>query len=335
MSIQFNVNLKLQLCFRMLTAQNFEELDKKGYTVVHNVVAPEICDAAIQQYREWLSQFRNGSWPHSFSGIIQGYNTGHMEVTWDMRLRTKKVFAQLWKTEKLLTSFDAIAIGRPPEDGKEDFEIPGKNWLHTDQIASRLGLHAYQGALYLEEQCKDDWTFHVLEKSHKFLDNFYEKHPEAAETAEPAGHYTLKTDDLEFYKEAGCRRIVRVPVPKGGMALWDARLIHANARPLIGRKHPGRWRFTNFISMTPAFWASEEDIGLHKEAYEKAMMTSHWSSTGLKPFNSTGRADINFPTEVPENAKTDEVKMLSGLISYDFEDEQPNGSDFIPKWKLT
>ena len=318
----------------MLTDENFEDLEKKGYTVVPNVATPAECDEAIRQYQEWLTQFtRTGSWPHTFNGIINWYNTGHMVPTWEMRLRAKKVFAQIWKTDKLLTSFDAISIGRPPEDGKETFEMPGKHWLHTDQIASRLGLHAYQGALYLEEQCKDDWTFHVLEKSHKHMDMFYHRYPHAAEKAEPVGHYTLKKDEIDFYIQSGAHRIVRIPVPKGGMALWDSRLIHANARPVLGRKHPGRWRFTNFISMTPAIWATEEDIKLHKEAYENAMMTSHWSSTKLQPYVSKARQDADYPTELPEIAQMDEAKQLSGVIPYDFKDGKPNGDGYIPKWK--
>ena len=318
----------------MLTDEHFEDLETKGYTVVSGVVPPEECDAAIRQYREWLSQFRGGSWPRTFNGIINWFNTGHMAVTWEMRLKTKKVFAQLWKTDKLLTSFDAISIGRPPEDGKEKFQIPGQHWLHTDQIASRLGLHAYQGALYLEEQCVDDWTFHILEGSHKHLDDFYDHYPQAAKKAEPLGYYHISSEEIEFFKAAGASRIVRVPVPKGGMVLWDSRLIHANARPLHTRRHPGRWRYTLFISMTPAIWASEKDIRDHKGAYENAWMTSHWSSAGLVPYHSRGRSNIIYPTEVPEIARTEDAKKLSGAIPYDFEDGQPNGGDYRPKWRI-
>ena len=136
---------------RMLTGENLDDLEKTGYTVVPNVVFPDDCDAAISEYKEWLSQFKAGAWPKGFSGIINRYNTGHMTPTWKMRLKTKPVFAQLWKTDKLLTSFDAISIGSPPEDGREDFQKPGDHWLHTDQHALRVGLHAYQGALFLEE----------------------------------------------------------------------------------------------------------------------------------------------------------------------------------------
>ena len=191
------------IIFRMLTEENFEDLEKKGYTVVPNVVPAEDCDRAIQQYQEWHAQFKDRPWPKSFSCVINRYNAGHMAPTWEMRLKTKKVFAQLWKTEKLLSSFDAISIGRPPEDGEEKFHVQGEHWIHVDQHASRIGLHAYQGALYLEEQCEDDWTFQVMEGSHKLLNIFYEHFPEAAKESEPLGVYFLEPDDVEFYNNVG------------------------------------------------------------------------------------------------------------------------------------
>ena len=316
----------------MLTDQNFEDLEKKGYTVVPDVVSSEDCDAAIRQYEEWLTQFKDGSWPKTSSGLINRYNTGHMTPTWEIRLKSKPVFAQLWKTDKLLTSFDAISIGRPPEDGQEQFQKPGDHWLHNDQHPLRVGLHAYQGGVYLEEQCEDDWTFHVMSGSHKFHDIFYEHYPEAVRKAESLGVYYLEPDEVDFYKDVGCE-ILRIPVPKGGMVLWDSRLIHANARPLKNRKHPGRWRYTVFVSMTPAIWASEEDIDDHKEAYENALMTSHWSSMDIIGYDSFCPANIKCPTEIPEVARTEEAKRLSGVISYDLKDGQPNGGDYRPEWK--
>ena len=78
-----------------------------------------------------------------------------------MRLKAKPVFADLWGTEELLTSLDAVAIGRPPEQGQEDFHVADTTWLHLDQGPGRLGLHAYQGAVYLEAANMDDWVFEV------------------------------------------------------------------------------------------------------------------------------------------------------------------------------
>ena len=316
----------------MITEQNFEDLKKKGYTVVSNVLSSDDCDSAICQYQQWLSQFKNGAWPKNFSGIINRYNTGHMIPTWEIRLKAKPVFAQLWKTEKLLTSFDAISIGRPPEEGKEEFQKPDDHWLHTDQHASRLGLHAYQGGVYLEEQCEDDWTFHVMEGSHQYLDVFYDLYPGAAQKSEPLGVYYLERDEVDFFKDLGCP-ISRVAVPKGGMVLWDSRLIHANARPLKNRKHPGRWRYTIFVSMTPAVWASNEDIADHKEAYENVWMTSHWSSQDITGFPSYVPRDIKCQTEIPDVASSEDAKRLSGVLLYDFKDEKSNGDDYRPEWK--
>jgi hypothetical protein len=215
----------------MISVENWNELDMKGFTVVKNVLTEEESDQAIVEYKTWLNSFGD-NFPETYNSIIWGYNVGHMDITWRLRLKAKPVFSELWKTEKLLTSYDAIAIGRPPEDGIEDFDDPSKHWLHADSTPSRVGLHAYQGALYLEEQEKDDWTFQVMEGSHRKLEDFFIKFPECAERARRCGcHFDLSENDVEYFKNIGCS-VVRVPVPKGGLALWDSRLVHANARPL-------------------------------------------------------------------------------------------------------
>lgn len=215
----------------MLTDKNFRELEDIGYTVVNGVLKKEECDAAVADYRKWLA-LHGDKFPKTFNSIVKDSNAGHLEVTWRLRLKAKPVFAQLWTTEKLLTSFDAIAIGRPPESGAEDFQDTRKYWLHADTTPSRVGLHAYQGALYLEEQTKHDWTFQVMEKSHKVTQGMFEKFPDKVVDAKRAGHYVrLSEENIEYYEKCGCR-VKRVPVPKGGMVLWDSRLVHANARPL-------------------------------------------------------------------------------------------------------
>lgn len=319
----------------MITDDNRKDLEDKGFTVVPNVLSKEECDNAISEYRGWLTKFGD-DFPLSSNSVIWDYNAGHMEVTWRLRLQAKPVFAQIWNTEKLLTSFDAIAIGRPPEEGKESFEDVNKHWLHVDTTPSRIGLHAYQGALYLEEQTADDWTFQVMEKSHKYLDEFFVKFPEKADFVRKSFYFDLSAEDVEYFKSIGCT-ITRVAVPKGGMALWDSRLVHANARPILGRKNSGRWRFVTFISMTPAIWANEEDIRKHQEAYKIPVATSHWSSQGLifgeGNLEACGGPNSPFTTTLPDIARTDEALKLSAMIPYDFNDGKPNGGDFIPVWR--
>lgn len=322
----------------MLTDANFEELRLKGYTTISDMLSREECDHAIGQYREWLSQFKDNEWPCVVNNsLIQGYNTGNMEPTWYVRLKSKRVFAQLWKTEKLLASVDAIAIGRPPEDGAEPFYTEDNHWFHVDQGSSRQGLHAYQGAVYLEAADEDDWTLHVVEGSHRHLEEFYEEYPTAATISDlKQNFYRFNDDEMIFFLKRGCH-IKRVPVCKGGMVLWDSRLIHANAHPLEGRKNPGRWRFCVFVSMTPAIWASDEDLKEKQEVYENAFMTTHWSSQQIIYFSTDtpilSAYDVKYPKELPDIAKTREGQLLSGAVPYDFRDGEPNGDEYMPKWK--
>lgn len=318
----------------MLTDGHRQELEEKGFVVIPGVLTEADCDRYIASYREWLSQFKDGEWPRSKSSLINQYNIGNFETTWEIRLKTKPVFAQLWKTEKLLTSVDAIAIGRPPEDGEEEFELPG-HWLHTDQSARRKGLHAYQGGVYLETTDEDDWTFYLMEGSHKYLDEFYQLNEKPAFKSSINEYYHLRDEDYEWFQSKGCKT-VRLPVPKGGMVLWDSRLIHANARPLKNRLNPGRWRFTIFCCMTPAKWATKDDYENRKLVYESGCMTTHWPSRGVRFYISTSPPtfsdhQITYPTQLPANATTEEAKLLLGNTLYNFNDGQPNGPDYTPE----
>ena len=45
------------------------------------------------------------------------------------------------------------------------------------------------------------------------------------------------------------------------------------------------------------------------------------------------QADVDFPRQVPDIARTEVAMKLSGMIPYDFKDGQPNGDDLIPEWR--
>ena len=321
---------------KMLTDANYEDLETKGYTVIPDVLTSQECEETIGQYKDWLSQFQDGDWPYSANSLINRYNVGNMHPTWLVRLKSKKVFAQIWKTEKLLTSVDAIAIGRPPEKGDEDFHRPGDHWLHLDQSSLREGLHAYQGGVYLENAEEDDWTLVVMEGSHLLCQDFFDKNQRASQRSAINEYYSLLDKEVKEFEQKGCK-LKRVAVPKGGMVLWDSRLVHANANPIKGRNNPGRWRFCVFVSMTPAIWASREDMGKKKETYNSVAMTTHWSSQCVR-FSKTympsyAKSDVSYPNEIPAVARSHEAKKLAGVLQYNFGDGKPNGDDYFPYWK--
>ncbi|CAL1538031.1 unnamed protein product [Lymnaea stagnalis] len=219
---------------------------------------------------------------------------------------------------------DAIAIGRPPEGGEEKFWEPEQCWLHCDQSADRIGLHGYQGAVYLEECCDDDWTFEVVEGSHNYFAEFMEliQKPRCTKVSK---------ENLEWFSKRGCLR-KRVACPKGGLLLWDSRLLHANARPVRGRSHPGRWRFVIFVCMTPAAWATPVDLEAKVKAYNSLSLTGHWPSSGIVTFSSElkeGSVPDPCPLQkLPEVATTDTARKLAGVTPYDAIEEVP----YIPKF---
>ncbi len=122
------------------------------------------------------------------------------------------------KVDNLLSSFDGIAIGEPPENGNTKFAEDFKPSLHLDQGPQRVGLHAFQGAVYLEQADDDDWCFQVLETSHKHHNDFFKQFP-----PNPHSEFRPLSDmEIEWLKGRWYKH-VRVPVSKGAIVLWDSR----------------------------------------------------------------------------------------------------------------
>ncbi|KAK7504942.1 hypothetical protein BaRGS_00003970 [Batillaria attramentaria] len=320
----------------MLTSRHREELEERGYTVVEGVLTEGECDKYRQQYLDWIrDNFDEGTFPDTWKSLVHRYKSGHLAPTWEIRLKCKDVFAQLWGTDRLLTSMDAIAIGRPPEEGAEEFWSEDLRWLHFDQSAQREGLHGYQGAVYLEHVDEDDWTFEVIEGSHNLFADFWKAFPEQYEEALTSDRKTIRmtASNISWLSDQACKRR-RVPVPKGALVLWDSRLVHANANPIRGRRHPDRWRWMVTVCMTPASWAKAEDMALKQTAYNEMFLTRHWPSRGVWLFpDETPKTPEKHPlTELPEVARTVEARRLAGVEPYPT--ERAEGEEDIPepKW---
>ncbi|KAK7504842.1 hypothetical protein BaRGS_00003870 [Batillaria attramentaria] len=320
----------------MLTSRHRRDLLEKGYTVVEWVMTEEEADQYRQQFEDWIrDNFDEGTFPDTWKSLVHKYKIGYFAPTWAARLKCKDVFAQVWGTSRLLTSVDAIAIGRPPESGVEPFCSEDTRWLHIDQTPRRQGLHSYQGAVYLEHAEEDDWTLEVLEGSHNQFAQFWNDHPnEYKESLETGEYLRLKPEHLQWFMDKGCKSR-RVSVPKGGLVLWDSRQVHANANPVKGRKHPDRWRWMVILCMGPANWASEEDLKRKREAYDNMILTHHWPSQGVRlfPIDTEPNTPEKHPlTEMPEIARTLEARRLAGVEPYPAEREQGDVDVPLPKW---
>ena len=304
-----------------------KDLEEVGVTVVEGVVDHSDCDKFRQQYDEWLSA--HGGWPAGKFSLIRTHKVGFMDASWRVRLASKVVFDALWGTKKLLSSIDAVAIGPPPEEGSSRFADPKDLWLHVDQRAARKGVHALQGAVNLETCDEDDWVYVAVPKSHRYHEQFFQKYPDALkrnQSSDEPDFYRLSEEELDWYRRhIEGFSIKRVAVPKGGMVVWDSRIIHSNSSPIAGRENPGRWRYVVFVAMAPAAWATDENLAIKRESYSEMKMTNHWASTETKFIDDAYTKCLQAVSQHPDIAKTDQVRRLAGIEPYDFNDGTPNG----------
>ena len=298
-------------------------LEEDGVAVLPGVLTETECNDHITHIHTWLAQFGEKGFPETRGSIIHNYKAAHHPVAWSTRLRTTKVFEALWETDKLISSIDGMAIGHPPELGNASVLAGRTHNLHLDQGDKKKGLHAYQGAVYLETADEDDWCFVVMNGSHSRHQDFFEnREPQPAGKGE---FLLLSKDDIAWYESMGCP-VRRVPVPKGGMVLWDSRTVHAGAPPHKHRQHPDRWRYVVFVCMVPAAWASPEDMAKKKEAYETMSCSRHWPAHGFEVFNEVKTPpEYHAVRELPDVARTEKARLLAGDLQYDFIDGKPNG----------
>ncbi|XP_059157625.1 uncharacterized protein LOC131941994 [Physella acuta] len=207
-------------------------------------VTPSQTTAQLKdEFFDWMkSSFANGDVPYSVHSIVRNYRIGHLKPAWEVRLQVKNRFAELWGTDQLLSSVGRRGDWSASRNGRGRVRQPEQPWAYTSTNARPgKGLHAYQGAVYLETADEDDWTFEVLEGSHEHLEAFYAQNTKAAIRSVNTGLWRMRDEDISWYLQLGCRR-KRVPARAGDLLLWDSRLVHANARPIKGREHNDRWR---------------------------------------------------------------------------------------------
>lgn len=300
-------------------------LNNEGYAVVPNVLTREQCDQIIDQAWEWLqalgtgiqredpTTWTNDRWPQNFNGIIQRYRIGHAPFAW--RARTNKnvigVFEEIWQTEELLTSFDAMTILRPVElvEGVQKDYTP---WFHTDQSPRKKGFHCVQGVLNLEEVSSEDASFACYPKSHKLHEELFQYNQE-----DPViDYYTLSEEDIAWVEHEKGLHHQRVTPDKGSFVAFDSRLLHCNFPAKVPRENP-RWRYVLYICMTPRAWADRNTLRARVDAFNKQRMTTHWPHhLGLFPEDSDDIKVPKFQVEL-----SDVMRRLVGGQDYNGKEE--------------
>lgn len=305
----------------MLSESHLKDLEKNGYCVVEKVISKRKCNQYISKIWKWLENLDTGlkrknkktwtakNWPVNTRGIIHNYNAGHAQFVWDLRSEDNiiQAFTDVWKTDKLLVSFDGFNVMRPGYVGT------GKSWYHVDQGPKKKGKHCVQGFVTFEDTDEDDGTLMLYKKSHLYHQKMFKKNKHNGSE----DWYKLTIQDLKWVKNNKLKEI-KVKAPKGSLVLWDSRMIHCNKPPDKDRKHPNRFRYVVYVCMTPANKATEANYKKKKEALKDLRTTSHWPHH-IKVFPKAPRFKDLYNEATIDNTipiLTERAKKLAGLVKY-------------------
>ncbi len=275
------------------TKENLRKtLEEFGVAIIPNILNQQECNEmkeGMWNYLEHLTQKfdvpinRNNpqSWRSlkllypKHSMLIQEWNVGHNQMTWNLRQNPKiyEVFSTFWNVQPrdLLVSFDGNSYHMPPESTNLGW-FKGNNWLHCDQSYLRNDFECVQSWINAFDTNEGDATLTFLEGSHKYHKEFKERF----NIEDKDDWFKLENSDQHnFYvNEKNCKQY-HIRCPAGSLVLWDSRTIHSGTEPIKERPTPN-FRCVVYLCYSPRNLASNADLKKKIKAFEELRMTSHW-----------------------------------------------------------
>ncbi|KAI6367917.1 hypothetical protein MCOR32_007024 [Pyricularia oryzae] len=203
-------------------------------------------------------------------GMLLNYAAPHEDFVWAIRSEPGVVeaFEQVYGTEDLLVSFDAINYGFTNRDN-----LPAnKPWPHQDQDPEKPGFRCLQGLVNLHPNGPDDGGLIVCRGGHLMSEAFHEAMKD--EERIPAW-----TREWYGFTEAGMKWLadnggewIKPTAEPGDLLVWDSRTPHFNVPP----SRQSVDRLAVYTCFMPVSHATREDLLRKKDAFERRVGTTHW-----------------------------------------------------------
>jgi len=310
--------------FDLDDAEGLKYLDENGYVVFKDIATPEELEKGKQLAWDFLESVTPGvkrgvpetyataSWPDPFGkGIVCGDGAGQSTFQWFVRgiAKVQKVYAKIWGTDELITSFDGFCIHRPWEY-RPEWKTKDGSWFHLDQngIAKPEKI-CVQGFLNFYTAGEADGGLVVVPKSHTIFTTIFQNRPNWAGRGDFIPLYGERSVWDKEIKSAGLSPI-KICAQPGDFVLWDSRTIHCNAPATIPRAVPTDGsvleprRLVSYVCMTPTARAKHSIISERILAFKEGMTTSHWPEDCVTQNARKNRKEIYVPPELtPEQRK--------------------------------
>jgi len=301
------------------TKENLKKtIEMYGVAIIPNVITEEECVNMLNGMWEYFEHITKNwtkpilhnnleSWKEIYklyplhSMLIQYWNVGHAQVSWNIRQNPKiiEIFAHFWKCspEELLVSFDGLSFNLPPETtksgwsktSKDNSNISTNTWLHTDQSFMNNEFKCIQSWVTALDVNEGDATLAFMEGSNKYHKDFNicYKISEKANNKKSIDYiehrkkykndwYKLNNEEEQFYLNKGCS-YKKIKCPKGSMVFWDSRTIHCGTEAMKTREKPNI-RAIIYLCYMPRSLCSKVDLEKKKKAFNELRSTNHWAS---------------------------------------------------------
>eukprot|EP01062_Namystynia_karyoxenos_P037001 TRINITY_DN26956_c0_g1_i1.p2 TRINITY_DN26956_c0_g1~~TRINITY_DN26956_c0_g1_i1.p2 ORF type:complete len:689 (+),score=213.54 TRINITY_DN26956_c0_g1_i1:358-2424(+) len=262
-----------------------------GWAVVGGVASPEEVERLTSGFWDYREQqgggisrsdpttWGNDRWGGNLqTGQWQGEGAGQEQWVWDARAVMATVFESIYKTDRLLTSFEGFCTFRPGLSTRSGC------W-HVDQALDHPDFESFQSFLSLADSTETDGGLCVVPGSKKlFADGALSALPGMTHSRTPPFHIPKGSIETVVCDP------VKVNCQAGDVVIWDARTIHCSqpGTDLKPRHHPALTRLCVYASMVPVSVAARHDgdrraLSERQSQRRRSMIeegrtsTHHWS----------------------------------------------------------
>lgn len=273
--------------------------------------------------RDKPKTWTNERWLQTTHELAQNQQIGMMQGVCEARVETMQVWSTLFGGQRVISSFDAVSLARPAQQGRKyaaELSHQRKHgesqllssWLHTDQAKAKTEcLRHIQGAFALTALGVAEQRTQLVvpkegETMQSFRDRFLAAFPpgQGAKAKDierrewvPHTHKAGAAEEREWLLENG--RVITPVLAAGEMLLWDSGVPHASTPgPLPEGQTERAMRMTTFVSALPIELVEKADLELRREMLERGVTSGHRvtepGATKAKPyiackFSDTGR----------------------------------------------
>ena len=251
-----------------------DDLIRDGYAVVKGAVPRERALNYADRMYSYLESFGTGydrNDPRTVhpdklpvineKGMLMHYASAHEDFVWEIRSEPGVVgaFAQVYATEDLIVSFDAINYGFWNRT-----HLPAnKPWAHQDQDPAKPGFRCLQGLVNLQPNGPKDGGLIVCKGAHLLSEQFHEDMKDEKRIPAWTNEWYGFTDaGMAWLKDHGCEWI-KVEAEPGDLLVWDSRTPHYNV-PASGTQD----RLAVYTCYMPVADATQEDLIRKKAAWD-------------------------------------------------------------------